>query len=102
MGGIFDIIMFRAPKSIHASRIYAFETADYAFRPMNPNTILGGPEIKYSTTDPRLAEECLQFVPGGDGMTYNPRKKYQLLELDQSWIIAVRFEIEDLPFLKSP
>ena len=77
-------------------RIHAIGAADYAVRPMDPAIMGGGPVIKFSTDDPRLADPGLQYIPGGDGEVYNPPRRYQLLELDQTWIIAVRFEIETL------
>jgi hypothetical protein len=75
-------------------RIFAHEAIDYAIRPKDPATIEGGPQMKFSTDDPRLNDPGLQTVPGGDGEMFNPPNRYQLLELDQSWIIAVRFEVE--------
>ena len=77
-------------------RIYAYEARDFAIRPPNPATIEGGPPMKFSIDDPRLADPKLQLIPGGDGEVNHPPKRYQLLELDQSWVIAVRFEIEPL------
>ena len=94
MGSIFDISMFKFDHPQNFWRIYACNTADFAIRPPNPRTMEGGPEIKFSTDDPRLADPALQYVPGGDGEVYDPPRRYQLLELDQSWIIAERFEIE--------
>ena len=97
LGHIFDMVLFSNPSRADHFRIYAFGTADYSIRPPNPARIEGGPDIIFSTDDPRLAEPGLQQIPGGDGAAYDPPKRYQLLELDQSWIIAQRFEIEPLP-----
>ena len=62
----------------------AFGKADFAVRPPNPATIEGGPEIRFSTDDPRLSDPGLQYVTGGDGDEYDPPRQNQLLELDQS------------------
>ena len=97
MGRVFDITMVNSNTRQCFWRIHAFGTADFALRPPNPATVMGGPEILWSKDDPRLAAPGLQYIPGGDGDTYNPPRQYQLLELDQSWIIAERFEIEPLP-----
>ena len=82
-------------------RIYAIQAADYAIRPTSPTTMMGGPVINFSTDDPRLADPGLQYIPGHDGDLYDPPRCFQLLELDQTWIIAVRFEIETLQ-LRNP
>lgn len=67
---------------------------DFAIRPPHPATIIGGPFVKLLTQDPRLDDVRLKYVPGGDGMRHRPRKKFKLLVLDQTWVIAERFEIE--------
>jgi hypothetical protein len=95
-GHIFDMVLFTSPRRIGHFRIYAFGTADYSIRPPDPARIEGGPDIVFSTDDLRLAAPSLQQIPGGDGEAYDPPKRYQLLKLDQSWIIAERFEIESL------
>ena len=77
-------------------RIYAIHEQDYAIRPEDPNILAGGPPIKFSTDDPRLSDPGLQYISGGDGEVYNPPRRFQLLELNQTWIIAERFEIEAL------
>ena len=97
LGHSFDVTMFNWESPQKFWRLYAFGTADFAIRPPNPATIEGGPAIRFSTDDPRLTNPALQNVPGGDGAVYHPPRRYQLLELDQSWIIAERFEFEALP-----
>lgn len=77
-------------------RIFAHDVIDYAIRPKDPNIIEGGAQLKFSTNDPRLDDPRLQYVPGGDGELFDPAKRFQLLELDQSYIIARRFEVEEL------
>jgi hypothetical protein len=99
MGEIFDVHLFKIDQYLHINlslRIIALNAIDYAIRPQDPNIIEGGRELKFSTDDPRLDDPRLQFVPGGDGERFNPPRRYQLLELDQSWIIAQRFEVEEL------
>jgi hypothetical protein len=93
----FQIAMEKHPQPQIFWKISAYGTADFAVRPKNPGIIEGGMPLRFSTDDPRLADPELQYVPGGDGEVYNPPRHYQLLELDQSWIIAERFEIEPLP-----
>jgi hypothetical protein len=77
-------------------RIFARDAIDFSIRPKDPNIIMGGPPLKFSTDDPRLNDRHLQMVPGGDGAVFEPPRRYQLLELDQSYIIARRFEVEEL------
>ncbi|MFO1514019.1 MAG: hypothetical protein U1F83_14050 [Verrucomicrobiota bacterium] len=97
IGSVFDVLMFKSGVRPGLWRIYAFNIADFAIRPPNPATIEGGPAIKFSTDDPRLNDRLLQCIPGGDGEVYDPPRRFQLLELDQTWVIAERFEIEPLP-----
>jgi len=52
--------------------------------------------MKFHEEHPLLDTDHLQMVPGGDGEVFNPPLKLKLLILDQSHIIAERFEIEDL------
>jgi hypothetical protein len=78
-------------------RIFAHDVIDYAIRPKDPGILMGGPQLKFSTDDPRLNDPRLQYIPHlDDGERFNPPRRYQLLELDQTWIIAVRFEVEEL------
>jgi hypothetical protein len=97
MGSVFDLRLVNPDTRQCFWRVFAIGTADYAIRPSNPALIIGGPYIRLSTDDPRLSDPDLQYIPGGDGETFNPPRRYQLLELDQSWIVAERFEIEPLP-----
>jgi len=93
----FQVAMEKHPQPQIFWKISAYETADFAVRPKNPAIIEGGMPLRFSTNDPRLADPMLQYIPGGDGEVYNPPRRFQLLELDQTWIIAERFEIEPLP-----
>jgi hypothetical protein len=95
---IFEIYAIKYDRLLHTHfrlRIFAIDAIDYSIRPKNPGITVGGPPIKFSTDDPRLNDPDLQYVPGGDGEVFEPPRRYQLLELDQSWIIAVRFEVEE-------
>lgn len=85
--GIFELMSLR---------FSAHNAIDYAIRPKNPAIIEGGKLLKFSTDNPRLNDPMLQYIPGGDGKLFNPPRRYQLLELDQSWIIAQRFEVQEL------
>jgi hypothetical protein len=91
-----EIVMVNQHRDRGYFRIHAIQAADYAIRPMSPTIMMGGPLIKFSTEDPRLTDPGLQYIPGYDGDLYDPPRRFQLLELDQTWIIAVRFEIETL------
>jgi len=96
---IFDINVFTFDRFVQIHlllRIFALNAIDYAIRPKDPNIFMCGVQLKFSTDDPRLNDPRLQFIPGGDGKCFNPPRRYQLLELDQSWIIAQRFEAEEL------
>jgi hypothetical protein len=96
IGCVFDLSLANPDTRQCFWRIFAIGTADYAIRPSNPALIMGGPYIRLSTDDPRLSDPGLQYIPGGDGETCKPLRRYQLLELDQSWIVAERFENEPL------
>jgi hypothetical protein len=97
IGSVFDVLLLRFDQPQKFWRIHAHNTADFLIRPPQSGALLGGPEIKFSTDDPRLFAKRLQYVPGDEGGEYDPPRKYQLLEMDGSWIIAERFEIEPLP-----
>jgi len=62
---------------------------------MNPATIEGGPKIKYYETHKLLENGGLQMIPGGDGRLFDPPLKLGLLILDQSYVIAEKFEMEE-------
>jgi hypothetical protein len=96
---IFDIHVIKHDRNLQTDlrlRIFAIDAIDYSIRPRDPNIILGGRPLKFSTDDPRLNDRMLQMIPGGDGKCFDPPRRYQLLELDQSYIIAQRFEVEEL------
>lgn len=82
-------------------RIFALDPADFVIRPANPASAGERALIKFSIDDPRLADPRLQLT-GRNGEVFAPPRRYQLLELDQSWIFAVRFEIEPLQEGKAP
>jgi hypothetical protein len=68
---------------------------EYSIRPANPATLEGGPKIEYYETHKFLENGGLQMVPGGDGEIFNPPLKLSLLILDQSYVIAERFVMEE-------
>ena len=70
---------------------------EYSIRPKNRNTIEGGPHIEYYEDHKLLQDPGLQMIPGGDGEVFNPPLKLALLMLDQSYVIAEKFEIEEKP-----
>jgi hypothetical protein len=96
---VFDIHVSSHDQNSHINlvlRIFARDIIDYAIRPKDPAIIMGGPRLKFSTDDPRLNDPRLQLIPGGDGYVFDPPRRFQLLELDQTYIIAGRFEVEEL------
>jgi hypothetical protein len=60
----------------------------------------GGPPIQYHEEHPLLNQQALQYEPGCDGKLFDPPRKFSLLILDQTHIIAEKFEIEEPPPLK--
>jgi hypothetical protein len=70
---------------------------EYSIRPKDPNTIEGGPHIEFYEDHNLLHNPGLQMIPGGDGEVFNPPLKLALLMLDQSYVIAEKFEIEGNP-----
>lgn len=74
--------------------IICTNAVDYVIRPRNPNCIEGRPMVELHKHHPLLDRPGLQDVPGGDGEMFVPRLKLQLLILEQSHVIAERFEIQ--------
>jgi hypothetical protein len=73
--------------------ILCTNAVDYVIKPPNPAIIHGGPLIEYYEEHPRLNGPGMQCIPGGDGEQFNPPLKFKLLVLDQSQVIAEKFEI---------
>lgn len=96
MGANLDVLLSYSPIGTAAARIHFQNVGDYAIRPQNPAIIEGGPPMRLINEDPSLLDPRLQYVPGGDGETYDPPRVYQRLELGQTWIIAERFFVEVL------
>jgi hypothetical protein len=66
---------------------------DYTIRPAHPALLEGGPFIEYYEKH-QLLDNVSQTVPNTDGMKeFNPPVKFTLLSIDQSYIIAQRFEM---------
>src|ERR1017187_5482133 len=66
---------------------------DFSIRPPNGATLMGGPPMEFYEQHPRL-ENISQTVPNTDGMeVFTPPVKFTLLVMDQSHIIAQRFEL---------
>jgi len=65
---------------------------DYSLRPANPGTLEGGPFIEYEENH-QLLNSVSRCVPNTDGEEiWDPSVKFALLIIDQSYIIAQRFE----------
>jgi hypothetical protein len=60
---------------------------------MNPAIMMGGPVIELHEKHLLLEQSHLQMIPGGDGEIYRPPVPLKLLGLDQSYVIAERFEL---------
>jgi hypothetical protein len=66
---------------------------DYYLRPANPATLEGGPLIEYEESH-QLLNSVSRCVPNTDGEEiWDPSVKFALLTIDQSYIIAQRFEV---------
>jgi hypothetical protein len=66
---------------------------DYVIKPPHPATIEGGPLIELHEDHELLREPGSQYVPGGDGEVFNPPLRLKLLMLDQSYVLAEKFEL---------
>jgi hypothetical protein len=65
---------------------------DYSLRPANPRTLEGGPLIEYDENH-ELLNSVSRFLPNTDGdEIWDPSVKFAVLTVDQSYIIAQRFE----------
>jgi hypothetical protein len=66
---------------------------DYSIRPANPALLMGGPLIEYHEKH-ELLDNVSQSVPNtDDGQVFNPPIKFVLLNIDQSYVIAQRFDL---------
>ena len=74
------------------AEIICTNAVDYSIRPKHPLRIEGGPRMRFYEQH-ELIDTSLQAVPGGDGEVFNPPIKFCVLFLDQSHVIAERFEI---------
>jgi hypothetical protein len=68
---------------------------DYLIRPMDPNTLEGGPRIEYHEKHQLLENERLQWIPHADGPSFDPPLKLSILILDRSYVIAETFRFEE-------
>ncbi len=84
-----------SPPVFHELKITCSNAVEYYIRPKDPNTIEGGPCIHFYEQHQLLDDKRLQGVPGGDGEVFKPPLKLQLLILDQTYVIAERFEVEE-------
>ena len=91
LGNVFDVVIFQRQSQHVFWRIFAIGTVDFMIRPPNPATLEGGPAIELSPHGP------LQQIYDGDGEEVGLPRRFQTLKLDQSWIVAERFEIEARP-----
>jgi hypothetical protein len=88
-----SVVFFTEDHFFQFVAIDCVKVVDYSIRPANPATLLGGPYIKYCEKH-ELLDNVSQTVPNTDGMkVFNPPVKFTLLGIDQSYIIAQRFEM---------
>jgi hypothetical protein len=74
-------------------KINCINALDYAIRPKPPEILEGGKCVEYYEEHPRLLTVS-QCVPHSDGMKYfNPPIRFKLLVLENTWVIAERFEL---------
>jgi hypothetical protein len=78
---------------LHHVEILCVNAVDFAVRPANPAILMGGPLLEFYE-EHEMLESVSQTVPNTDGMeTWNPPIKFTLLQIDQSYAIAQRFEL---------
>ena len=81
-------------------RIYCNGMVDYAIRPHDPRYLMGGPSLQWSADDPKLLSPCFQeeiaWALAFDEEAPPPRR-FQIITINQSYVIAESFEIEVLP-----
>ena len=82
------------PPEVKFCEIVCSNAVDYSIRPKNPAIIEGGPLVEFYEKHHLLENGKLEMVPGGDGEVFDPPLKLRLLILDQSHVIAEKFEIE--------
>ena len=75
------------------TKINCINAVDYALRPKPPNCLEGGDFVRYFEQHERL-ETIGQDIPHSDGLeSFNPPIKFTLLELEDTYVIAERFEM---------
>ena len=73
--------------------IGCFKAIDYSIRPPNPAILMGGPLMEFHEEHPSL-QAVSRSVPNTDGLeTFDPSVKFGLLVIDQSYVIAQRFDL---------
>lgn len=73
--------------------ITCVNAVDFAVRPPNAAILMGGPFIEYQEQNPEL-EQISQYIPNcDDGKRFDPPVKFTQLRIDQTYIIAERFEL---------
>jgi len=88
----------RSGEIMQASIIFCHFARDYCIRPPNPSIIMGAPFIEYHDQHKLLDDPSLQYIPGNDdGERYDPPSQLKLLIMDQTFVIAQRFEIQFIP-----
>jgi hypothetical protein len=89
-----------AKETIHnpqSTTIQCINAVDYSLNPPTPEILPGGPEIQYFDAHPLLEDKRLQRHSGGNGEVFHPPMKFGLLIVDQSYVIAESFLLEESP-----
>ena len=74
--------------------IDCINAVDYSIRPPSPGLLEGGPFIKFYEQHPTL-DSVSRYVPNTDcEQAWHESVKFSMLAIDQSFIIAQRFEIQ--------
>ena len=81
-------------------RIYCNGMVDYAIRPHDPRYLMGGPSLQWSADDPKLLSLCFQEeIAWAEAFEEElpPPRRFQIITINQSYVIAESFEIESIP-----
>lgn len=89
-----DVVSNESMQPMMFAEIICTNAVDYVIRPRDPNCLEGGPLIELHEQHPWLERAGLQDVPGGDGEMFDPPLKFKLLILEQTHVIAEKFEIQ--------
>jgi hypothetical protein len=77
----------------HSIAVSCVEAVDFAIRPPNPALLMGGPLLEFYE-EHEMLQKVSQTVPNTDGLKmWDPPIRFGLLKIDQTYVIAQRFEL---------